>query len=41
MQPLSLEQYLLLGVISLIAVGLLTPIMRLVAIRYGVVDRES
>ena len=41
MQPLSLEQYLLLGVISLIAVGLLTPIMRLVATRYGVVDSPS
>ena len=41
MQPLSLEQYLLLGVISLIAVGLLTPIMRLVAKRYGVVDSPS
>jgi len=41
MQPLSLEQYLLLGVISLIAVGLLTPIMRLVASRYGVVDSPS
>ena len=41
MQPLSLVQYLLLGVISLIAVGLLTPIMRLVAKRYGVVDRPS
>ena len=41
MQPLSLEQYLLLGVISLIAVGLLTPVMRLVAKRYGVVDSPS
>ena len=41
MQPLSLEQYLLLGVASLIAVGLLTPIMRLVATRYGVVDSPS
>lgn len=41
MQPLYLEQYLLLGVISLIAVGLLTPIMRLVAKRYGVVDSPS
>ncbi len=41
MQPLSLEQNLLLGVISLIAVGLITPIMRLVAKRYGVVDRPS
>ena len=41
MQPLSLEQYLLLGVISLIAVGLITPVMRLVAKRYGVVDRPS
>jgi UDP-GlcNAc:undecaprenyl-phosphate GlcNAc-1-phosphate transferase len=41
MQPLSLEEYLLLGVISLIAVGLLTPIMRLVANRYGVVDTPS
>ena len=41
MQPLSMEQYLLLGVISLIAVGLLTPIMRLVAKRYGVVDSPS
>jgi UDP-GlcNAc:undecaprenyl-phosphate/decaprenyl-phosphate GlcNAc-1-phosphate transferase len=41
MQPLSLEQYLLLGVISLFAVGLLTPIMRLVANRYGVVDSPS
>jgi UDP-GlcNAc:undecaprenyl-phosphate/decaprenyl-phosphate GlcNAc-1-phosphate transferase len=41
MQPLSIEQYALLGVISLIAVGLLTPIMRLVAKRYGVVDSPS
>ena len=41
MQPLSLEQYLLLGLISLIAVGLLTPIMKLVASRYGVVDSPS
>jgi UDP-GlcNAc:undecaprenyl-phosphate/decaprenyl-phosphate GlcNAc-1-phosphate transferase len=41
MQPLSLEQYLLLGVISLIAVGLLTPVMRLVAKRYGVIDSPS
>ncbi len=41
MQPLSLEQYLLLGAVSLIAVGLLTPIMRLVAKRYGVVDSPS
>ena len=41
MQPLSLEQYLLLGVISLIAVGLLTPVMRLIANRYGVVDSPS
>jgi len=41
MQPLSLEQYLLLGVISIIAVGLLTPVMRLVARRYGVVDSPS
>ena len=41
MQPLSLEQYLLLGMISLIAVGLLTPFMRLVAKRYGVVDSPS
>ena len=41
MQPLSLEQYLLLGVISLIAVGLLTPVMRLVATRFGVVDSPT
>jgi UDP-GlcNAc:undecaprenyl-phosphate GlcNAc-1-phosphate transferase len=41
MQPLSLAQYLLLGVISLIAVGILTPVMRLVATRYGVVDSPS
>jgi UDP-GlcNAc:undecaprenyl-phosphate GlcNAc-1-phosphate transferase len=41
MQPLSIEQYLLLGVISLIAVGILTPFMRLVASRYGVVDSPS
>ena len=41
MQPLSIEQYLLLGVISLIAVGILTPVMRLVAKRYGVVDSPS
>ena len=41
MQPLSLEQYLLLGVISLIAVGLITPVMRLVAKRFGVVDKPS
>ena len=41
MQPLSIEQYLLLGVISLIAVGLLTPVMRLIANRYGVVDSPS
>ena len=41
MQPLSLVQYLLLGAVSLIAVGLLTPIMRLVAKRYGVVDSPS
>jgi len=41
MQPLSLEQYLLLGVVSLIAVSLLTPTMRLVAKRYGVVDSPS
>jgi len=41
MQPLSLEQYLLLGVISLIAVGLLTPVMRFVASRYGIVDSPS
>ena len=41
MQPLSLEQYLLLGVISLIAVGLITPVMKLAAKRYGVVDRPS
>ena len=41
MKPLSLEQYLLLGVVSLIAVSLVTPIMRLVAKRYGVVDSPS
>ena len=41
MQPVSIEQYILLGVISLIAVSLLTPIMRLVASRYGVVDSPS
>jgi len=41
MQPLSQEQYLLLGVSSLIAVGLLTPVMRLIAKRYGAVDRPS
>ena len=41
MQPLSLVQFLLLGVISLIAVGLLTPIMRFVAQRFGVVDNPT
>ena len=41
MQPLSLELYLFLGVISLITVGLLTPVMRLVASSYGVVDCPS
>jgi UDP-GlcNAc:undecaprenyl-phosphate GlcNAc-1-phosphate transferase len=41
MQTLSLEQYLLLGVMSLIAVSLLTPVMRLIAKRYGIVDSPS
>ena len=38
MQPLSIEQCLLLGFTSLVAVGIITPIMRLVASRYGAVD---
>jgi len=41
MQPLSLEQLLLLGVIAFIAVSLLTPLMRLVAKRFGIVDSPS
>jgi UDP-GlcNAc:undecaprenyl-phosphate/decaprenyl-phosphate GlcNAc-1-phosphate transferase len=41
MRSLSLNDYLLLGALSLITVSLLTPIMRYVAKRYGVVDAPS
>jgi UDP-GlcNAc:undecaprenyl-phosphate GlcNAc-1-phosphate transferase len=41
MRALSLFDYLLLGALSLITVSLLTPIMRYVAKRYGVVDAPS
>jgi UDP-GlcNAc:undecaprenyl-phosphate/decaprenyl-phosphate GlcNAc-1-phosphate transferase len=41
MQPLSIEQCLLLGFTSLVAVGIITPFMRLVARRYGAVDSPS
>jgi UDP-GlcNAc:undecaprenyl-phosphate/decaprenyl-phosphate GlcNAc-1-phosphate transferase len=41
MRSLSLNDYLLLGALSLITVSLLTPIMRFVAKRYGVVDAPS
>ena len=41
MRSLSLHAYLLLGALSLIAVSLLTPIMRKIAKRYGVVDAPS
>jgi UDP-GlcNAc:undecaprenyl-phosphate GlcNAc-1-phosphate transferase len=41
MRFLSLNDYLLLGALSLITVSLLTPIMRYVARRYGVVDAPS
>ena len=41
MRSLSLNDYLLLGALSLITVSLLTPIMRYVAQRYGVVDAPS
>ena len=41
MRSLSLSDYLLLGALSLVTVSLLTPIMRYVARRYGVVDAPS
>ena len=41
MRSLSLGDYLLLGALSLITVSLLTPIMRSIAKRYGVVDAPS
>ena len=41
MRSLFLSDYLLLGALSLITVSLLTPIMRYVARRYGVVDAPS
>jgi UDP-GlcNAc:undecaprenyl-phosphate/decaprenyl-phosphate GlcNAc-1-phosphate transferase len=41
MRSLSLNDYLLLGALSLITVSLLTPIMRYVARRYDVVDAPS
>ena len=41
MRSLSLNDYLLLGALSLITVSLLTPVMRYVARRYGVVDAPS
>ncbi len=41
MRSLSLNDYLLLGALSLITVSLLTPIMRSIASRYGVVDAPS
>lgn len=41
MRSLSFSDYLLLGALSLITVSLLTPIMRYVARRYGVVDAPS
>lgn len=41
MRTLSLGDYLLLGAVSLVTVNLLTPIMRYVARRYGVVDIPS
>jgi UDP-GlcNAc:undecaprenyl-phosphate GlcNAc-1-phosphate transferase len=41
MRSLSLSDYLLLGALSLMTVSLLTPIMRYVAKRYGVVDAPS
>jgi len=41
MRSLSLNDYLLLGALSLVTVGLLTPIMRFIASRYGVVDAPS
>ena len=41
MRSLSLSDYLLLGALSLVTVSLLTPIMRSIAKRYGVVDAPS
>jgi len=41
MRTLSLSDFFLLGALSLITVGLLTPIMRSLARRYGVVDAPS
>jgi UDP-GlcNAc:undecaprenyl-phosphate GlcNAc-1-phosphate transferase len=41
MRSLSLNDFLLLGALSLITVSLLTPIMRYIARRYGVVDAPS
>ena len=41
MRSLSLGEYFLLGTLSLLTVSLLTPIMRYVAKRYGVVDAPS
>ena len=41
MRSLSLNDYLILGALSLITVSLLTPIVRYVARRYGVVDAPS
>ena len=41
MRSLYLGDYLLLGALSLITVSLLTPIMRSIAKRYGVVDAPS
>jgi UDP-GlcNAc:undecaprenyl-phosphate GlcNAc-1-phosphate transferase len=41
MPSFSVEQSLLLGFTSLIAVGIITPIMRLVARRYGALDRPT
>jgi UDP-GlcNAc:undecaprenyl-phosphate GlcNAc-1-phosphate transferase len=41
MRSLTLGDYLLLGALSLITVSLLTPIMRYIAKRYGVVDSPS
>jgi UDP-GlcNAc:undecaprenyl-phosphate GlcNAc-1-phosphate transferase len=41
MSELSVTDYLILGILSLFLVGGLTPVMQLVAKRFGVIDRPS
>ena len=41
MSELSVTDYLILGILSLFLVGSLTPVMQLVAKRFGVIDRPS